>query len=355
MPASSATGPVDAVGVAVVGAGYWGPNLLRNFLACDRTWIWSVCDLDLERAQRVVGRYSSIAVTDDLQQVLDDDRIEAVAIATPARTHRAIAEACLRAGKHVLVEKPLALSSRDAEAVIELADDLGLVLMCDHTYCFTPTVQRIKSEIANHRLGALQAIESVRVNLGLVQPDADVFWDLLPHDLSIFDYVLPGGLRPLGVSATASDPIGAGRACIGYASLLLPDDVLAHVQVSWLSPVKVRRTVFGGSDRHLVWDDLQPQLRLSIFERGVDINAASSEEQRDMLVRYRTGDTVSPALAEGEALQGVVTEFATAIREHRAAVTDGHSGLRVVRVLEAIAESVAHQSAVVPLGSPVSS
>ncbi len=341
--------PTD-IGVAVVGAGYWGPNLIRNFLSSPDTWLWSVCDLDVDRAHQVLGRHTSVTVTNDLSEVLADPRVQAVAIATPAHTHFGIARACLDAGKHVLVEKPLALSSADAERLVGFGAERGLVVMCDHTYCYTPAVRRIRADIKSGSLGRIQYIDSVRINLGIIQSDADVFWDLLPHDLSILDAVLPAGIEPTAVSALGVDPVGAGRACVGYVTMMLPGDGIAHVHVSWLSPVKIRTTIIGGSHRYVVWDDVNPAQRLSIYERGVDVaNISATDDQRQMMIQYRSGDMLAPALQESEALAGVVTEFASCIRTGRAPITDGRSGVRILRVLEAVDASIQDNGRLVPL------
>jgi predicted dehydrogenase len=338
------------VGVAVVGAGYWGPNLIRNFLGCESTWLWTVCDRDVTRARRVVGRYTSIRVTDDFDEVLLDPRIEAVAIATPTSTHRDLAMRAIAAGKHVLVEKPLAASVHEAEEIVHAAEAAGRVVMCDHTFCYTPAVQHVRKELAAGALGTIQYVDSVRINLGIVQPDTNVFWDLLPHDLSIFDSVFPGGFRPKAVSAIGVDPIGAGHACVGYVTMVMPDDAIVHVHVSWLSPVKMRTVVFGGSRRHIVWDDTDPAQRISVYERGIDIACIpDSDDQRARMVQYRTGDMYAPALTETEALQGVVREFARSIRTGEPPLTDGRSGLRVLTVLEAVDESTRNSGVLVPL------
>ncbi|QXC61708.1 Gfo/Idh/MocA family oxidoreductase [Aquihabitans sp. G128] len=338
------------VGVAVIGAGYWGPNLVRNFLNCDRTWLWAVCDLDEQRARTVVGKRSSIEVTSRFEDLLADDRIEAVAIATPAATHLPLALAAIEAGKHILVEKPLALSAADARTIAEAAERAGLVAMCDHTFCYTPAVNRIRDEIAAGHLGRIQYVDSVRINLGLVQRDTDVFWDLLPHDLSILDSVLPAGTGPVAVSALGVDPIGAGKPCVGYVSLLLPDDAIAHVHVSWLSPVKIRNVVIGGSLRHLVWNDTDPTQRISTYERGVDIAEIEDEdEQRQLMFQYRTGDMHAPALTDAEALQSLVRDFATCIREGGTPRTDSWQGVRVLEVLEAVDRSRAADGVLVPV------
>lgn len=341
---------MDPLRVAVVGAGYWGPNLVRNFSAsprCDLRW---VCDVDIERARRAVGRYSTIPVTDDLDKVLGDADVEAVAIATPAGTHTDIATRALEAGKHVMIEKPLAPTVAEGEAIVALAERQGLTVMCDHTYCYTPAVQKIRDLVATGTLGDIHYVDSVRINLGLVQKDIDVFWDLAPHDLSILDFVLPGRYRPTAVAAHGADPIGAGRACIGYLTVPLENNALAHVHVNWLSPTKIRTTVIGGSRRTLVWDDLNPGQRLSLFDKGVDLAMpADAQAKRDILISYRAGEMVAPALPETEALAASVTEFADAIRKGRPPLTDGHSGLRVLRILEAAGRSMADAGRLVSL------
>ncbi len=342
----------DRLGVAVVGAGYWGPNLIRNFRAADDWDLVAVCDLDTERARRVLGQAPGIDVTADLDEVLAREDVDAVAIATPARTHHAIAEAALRAGKHVLVEKPLAHTREAGQAMVDLARELGLVLMADHTYCYTPAVLAIRDLIARGELGEILFVDSVRINLGLVQPDVDVFWDLAPHDLSILDFILPGGLRPTGVSAQGADPIGAGKACVGYLTLPLAGGAMAHVHVNWLSPTKIRQMVIGGSRRTLVWDDLNPQQRLSVYDRGVDLTQQSVDavDRTSSQISYRLGDTWAPALPEHEALGVMVAELATSIRSGRASRTDGAAGLRVLSVLEAAACSLAGDGALVSAG-----
>jgi predicted dehydrogenase len=274
-----------------------------------------------------------------------------VAIATPARTHREVASQCFDAGKHVLVEKPLAPSVADGRVLVEQAEEAGLVLMCDHTFCYTPPVRRIRDLVAAGALGDVQYVDSVRINLGLVQPDVDVFWDLAPHDLSILDFVLPPDRRPAAVAAQGADPIGAGKACVGYLTLPLDGNAIAHAHVNWLSPTKIRTMIVAGSERMLVWDDLHPTQRLSMYDKGVELRAdvASSEDRRMALISYRVGDLVAPALPEAEALGGVVAEFTAAIRSRRRALTDGHAGLRVLEILEAAAQSLADDGAAVPL------
>ncbi|PZG12913.1 oxidoreductase [Micromonospora craterilacus] len=342
----------DPIGVAVVGAGYWGPNLVRNFQASTDFRLRWLCDLDVSRAERVLGGYSTVQATKDLAAVLADDTVQAVAIATPAGTHLEVAMSALRAGKHVLVEKPLAASSAQGRALVAEAERRGLSLMCDHTYCYTPAVLRIRELLHNGELGELQYLDSVRINLGLVQRDIDVMWDLAPHDLSILDFILPPGVAPVAVAAHGADRIGAGRACVAYLTLRLNTGAIAHIHVNWLSPVKIRTTIIGGSKRTLVWDDLNPSQRLSIFDRGVDVASTEElgdEQRRDMLVSYRSGDMVAPALTEREALRTMVEEYARSIRSGTPALTDGRSGLRVIAILEAASRSLADGGRLVEL------
>ncbi|AEV84026.1 oxidoreductase [Actinoplanes sp. SE50] len=333
----------EPIGIAVIGAGYWGPNLVRNFQASPQFRLHWLCDLDTDRARRVLGGYSTVRVTADLEEILADPAVQAVAIATPAGTHLKVALSALRAGKHVLVEKPLAATYAEGRQLVEEADERGLTLMCDHTYCYTPAVLRIRELLHAGELGELHFLDSVRINLGLVQRDIDVLWDLAPHDLSILDFVLPEGVTPVAVAAHGADGIGAGRACVAYLTLQLSNGAIAHIHVNWLSPVKIRTAIFGGSKRTLVWDDLNPSQRLAIYDRGVDVaspDELGDEQRRDILISYRSGDMVAPALTEREALRTMVDEYARAITTKTPALTDGRSGLRVLQLLQAASRSL---------------
>lgn len=326
--------------VAVVGAGYWGPNLARNFATAPAWDLVAICDQDENRARTLAGRVGEPAVCTSFDELLDAHAVDAVALATPARTHHPLAMQALRAGKHVLVEKPLADSVAAGEEMVAAARAAGLILMADHTYCYTPAVIKIKELIESGHLGEILYIDSVRINLGLVQPDVNVFWDLAPHDLSVLDYILPGGLPTVGVSAQGADPLGAGKACVGYLSVPLPAGGLAHVHVNWLSPTKIRQMVIGGSRRTLLWDDLNPQQRISVYDRGVDLRRQAESlddagKRAAAQVSYRLGDTWSPALPEYEPLGRMVAEFAASISDQRAARTDGVAALRVLSVLTA--------------------
>jgi predicted dehydrogenase len=339
--------------VAVIGAGYWGPNLVRNFRAAADWDLVAVCDLDADRAARVIGPRSTVEVETSVERLLARTDLDAVAIATPARTHSPIAVAALRAGKHVLVEKPLADTVEAAQAMLDAAERAERVLMIDHTFCYTPAVAAIRQAVADGVLGDILYIDSVRINLGLVQPDVNVFWDLAPHDLSILDFILPGGLPDGEVRATGADPLATGKACVGFATIPLPGGAIAHIHVNWLSPTKIRQFVVGGSRRTLVWDDLNPMQRVAIFDRGVEVanKPADLAERRATTVSYRMGDISVPALKEKEALSSMVGEFAAAIREGRRPLTDGAAGLRVLSVLSAFDESLrTGQSAAARIG-----
>jgi predicted dehydrogenase len=337
--------------IAVIGAGYWGPNLVRNFRTSTDWDLVAVCDLDEDRARRVVGSRSTVDVETSVARLLSRDDLDAVAIATPARTHAPLALAAFEAGLHVLVEKPLADNTETAALMVAAAAAADRVLMIDHTYCYTPAVRHIRQVVASGELGDLLYVDSTRINLGLVQPDVDVFWDLAPHDLSILDFILPGGLDPTSVTASGADPLGAGRACVGYLTMPLASGGIAHINVNWLSPTKIRQMVVGGSRRTLVWDDLNPSQRVSVHDRGVDLctQAADAERREAVTVSYRMGDITVPALPETEALAGMAAEFAAAITEGRAARTDGTAGLRVLSVLEAASASLRSGGAVRPV------
>lgn len=345
------TGSRTAIGVAVIGAGYWGPNLVRNFRSSPDFDLRAVCDLDVERARHVIGDARDVLPTSSLDDVLGSPDVDAVAIATPAATHERIAIEALRAGKHVLVEKPLADTVARGRRMVQVAKDAGLVLMADHTYCYTSAVHKIRELIAGDSLGEILFIDSVRINLGLVQPDVDVFWDLAPHDLSVFDFVLPGGLRPLSVAAHGADPLKVGRSCVGYLTVPLANDAIAHVHVNWMSPTKLRQMVIGGTRRTLVWDDLNPYQRVTVYDRGVDVidPPLASSERRAAGIAYRLGDAWAPALVEREALSTMVAEFGASIHEGRSSTTDGTAGLRVLSVLAAAQESLALGGIAVPL------
>jgi predicted dehydrogenase len=341
-----------ATGIAVIGAGYWGPNLVRNAQATPGLRLEYLCDIDVDRARKVLGDYSTVKVSASVDEVLDDPAVGAVAIATPAVTHHEVVLKALESGRHVLVEKPLAPSYAEGRTLVDAAAAHGRILMLDHTYVYTSAVRHIRGLVRTGQLGALQYLDSVRINLGLIQSDVDVIWDLAPHDLSIVEAILPDDVWPVSVAAHGSDPVGAGHACVAHLTIRLSNDALAHIHVNWLSPTKIRTFVVGGALRTVVWDDLNPSQRLSVHDRGVDrmtADAIGPDTRGRRIVSYRTGDTVAPALANEEALRSVMVEFADAIAEGRAPVTDGWAGLRVLAMLEAASASLVKDGVAVPI------
>jgi predicted dehydrogenase len=331
--------PMEAVRIAVVGAGYWGPNLIRNFRTSPLTDLRWVVDLERDRAQAAIPAQTDIRITDSLAEMLADETVEAVAVATPPGTHQDIVFECIAAGKHILVEKPLASTVSEGRAIVEAAEAAGITIMTDHTFCYTESVRRIRDIIASGEIGDFLYFDSVRINLGLIQSEVDVFWDLAPHDISILDFIVPAGVVIDTVAAQASDPLGVGHACVGYLFAELSNGATAHAHLNWLSPTKIRRVIIGGSQKMLVWDDLHPAQRVSIYDSGIELTSDPSERAR-LLVSYRVGDMLAPAFREVEALRRVVDEFAASIREDRPPLTDGDAGLRVLEVLEAVGKSL---------------
>jgi len=291
-----------------------------------------------------VGRAPS-----SLDDVLADDAVRGVAIATPVATHEAIAAACLDAGKDVLIEKPLAGSLDAGLELVEHAESVGAILMVDHTFCYTSSLQHIKDLVEGGDLGSLQYYDSVRINLGLVQTDVDVMWDLAPHDFSIIDFILPDDVFVESIAAVGSDPLGVGHVCVAHVTANLSNGAIAHMHLNWLSPVKIRRVMIGGSKRMLVWDDIRPSQRLSIYDAGADLRDASEPDRREAFVSYRIGDMVAPALPEVEALSRVAAEFRDAILQRSTPATDGRSGLRVLAMLDAATRSLGKDGASVPV------
>lgn len=326
------------INVGVVGCGYWGPNLLRNFFAYDGFELTWACDLDEERMAKVLKPYPGVRRTSELKDLLGDDTVDAVAIATPVHAHFPIVKSCLEANKHVLVEKPLAASVAQGEELVELADKKNLRLMCDHTFCYTGAVKKITEVVRSGSLGKLLYFDSVRVNLGLFQHDVNVVWDLATHDLSIVDFILDE--RPVLVSAHGVSHAHNGVENIAYISLSYESSFIAHFHVNWLSPVKIRMTMIAGSDRILVWNDIEQAEKIKIYDKGIEVQQGDREEKERLLISYRSGDMTAPRIDQTEALYSVVKEFSDCIVEARPAITDGRAGLRVLRILEATQRSI---------------
>lgn len=328
--------------IGVIGCGYWGPNLLRNFAENERAELRWMCDVDEARLHSLGRRYPAAKTSTDYKALLADPQLDAIVIATPVATHFQFANEALLAGKHVLIEKPLTSNVREAEELIETAEQNNLALMVDHTFIYTGAVRKIKEVVESGELGDLLYFDSVRINLGLFQRDINVVWDLAPHDLSIMDFII--GKQPFGVSAIGSCHIEPGVENIAYVVLAFADDFIAHFHFNWLAPVKIRRTLLAGSQKMIVYDDIEPTEKIRIYDKGVTANRTEDPSDREAayrtLVSYRAGDVWVPKLDSTEALTYVCDEFLTAIAEKRKPLTDGRAGLRVVRLLEAAQQSI---------------
>jgi predicted dehydrogenase len=323
------------INIGVIGYGYWGPNVVRNFYNVPEAKLVSVCDKRSESLDRVKEVYPAIEVTQDANDILLSTDIDAVAVVTPVSTHFELARKALQNGKHVFVEKPFTCTSDQAETLIELAEKKKLKIMVDHTFLFTGAVRKMKQLISDGTLGALYYYDSVRVNLGLFQHDVNVIWDLAPHDLSIMDYLIDE--KPEAVVATGEKHIN-GSEDIAYITLYFPNNVIAHVSVNWLSPVKVRTTLIGGEKKMLVWNDLAVDEKIKVYDKGIE--ATDRDGVYNLLVSYRSGDMWAPKVDQEEALQLETQSFINSLMNGERPFNDGHSGLRVVKVLEAADKSL---------------
>jgi predicted dehydrogenase len=332
------------IGIGIIGYGYWGPNLVRNFYETPGCRVVSVSDLRAERLAKVTPRYPTVETTVDYQDLLRDPRVDAVAIATPVSSHFEIALQALRAGKHVFIEKPMTADAEQAQRLIDEAEKRRLVIAVDHTFVHTAAVKKIKELADRGDLGDIYYYDSVRVNLGLFQHDVSVIWDLAVHDLSIMDHILPA--QPVAVSASGIGHVPGEPEDMAYVTLHFESTLMAHIHVNWLAPVKIRRTLIGGSRKMIVYDDLEPSEKIKVYDKGITLNdrhepgANGNGHRHALLVGYRAGDVWSPQLELTEALSVELREFTDCITSGRTPTVDGHAGLRVVRLLEAATQSM---------------
>lgn len=334
----------DRIHVGVIGYGYWGPQVVRNFHNLEGSEVVAVCDISPKSLQRVHQTYPEITLTQDFDGLLRSTKIDAIAIVTPVRTHYELAKRALESGKHVFVEKPFTCRSSEAEELIELAERKNLKIMVDHTFLFTGAVKKIRQLIEDGTLGQLYYYDSTRVNLGLFQHDVNVLWDLAPHDLSIMDYLI--GAKPEAVVATGETHLN-GVADVAFMTVYFPSKIIAHINVNWLSPVKVRTTLIGGEKKMLVWNDLEADEKIRIYDRGVQVS--NGKGIYELLVSYRSGDMWAPKVEQTEALRSEISYFAECVMNDRKPFNDGQAGLRVVRILEAADQSLRERGRVVPL------
>ena len=332
------------INIGVIGYGYWGPNIVRNFNSLEGARVLSICDGSQASLNRARKGNPLVALTCDYNDILTSKDIDAVAIITPVSSHFDLAKKALENGKHVFVEKPFTATIAQAEELIEMAEKMGRVIMVDHTFIFTGAVRKIKQLVDAKTLGDLYYYDSVRVNLGLFQTDVNVIWDLAPHDFAVMDYLLDD--KPVAVAASGKAHVN-GMEDTAYVTVHFKNNMIAHFNVNWLSPVKIRTTLIGGEKKMLVWNDLEPDEKIKIYDKGVEVK--SKEAQYKMLVNYRSGDMHAPRVEQVEALKIEAEYFVRCIKEKETPINDGHAGLRVVKMLEACSESLRRNGQAVAL------
>lgn len=322
--------------VGVIGYGYWGPNLVRNFNGLENAKVVKVCDRNPEALKRATKTYPNIEAVTDADEIMESGEIDAVAIATPVSTHFDLAKKALQHEKHVFVEKPFASTVAQAEELIEFADKKNLKIMVDHTFLFTGPVRKIKQLIDDDVLGNLYYYDSMRVNLGLFQHDVNVVWDLAPHDLSIMDFLIKE--KPVAIAANGKAHLGNGLQNIAYITVYFANSTIAHFNVNWLSPVKVRTTLIGGGKKMLVWNDLEADEKIKVYDKGIELK--NGEGIYNLLVSYRSGDMWAPKVEQTEALKIEAEYFVHCVLNNETPFNDGYAGLRIVKMLEACTESL---------------
>jgi predicted dehydrogenase len=332
------------VNFGVIGYGYWGPNIVRNLANLEGSQVIAIAEISPDARARAQKAYPGVKVTADASEVITSAEVDAVAIVSPVWTHFELTKAALLNGKHVFVEKPFTSNVAQAEELINLGQQKNLKIMVDHTFLFTGAVRKIRQLVDEGALGNLYYYDSTRVNLGLFQHDINVLWDLAPHDLSIMDHLLKG--KPEGIVATGQGHLN-GHEDVAFMTVYFPEKVIAHINVNWLSPVKVRTTLIGGEKRMLVWNDLEADEKVKVYDKGVKIT--SREGVYELLVSYRSGDMWAPQLEQVEALRQEMSYFVDCISTGKEPFNNGCAGLRVVQMLEAASESLSKKGALVYL------
>lgn len=335
----------EMLNIAVAGFGYWGPNIVRNFYSAEKANVVFVCDRESKALKRVERSYPGIKTTTDYDDIVSSSEVDAIAIVTPVRTHYELARKALKNGKHVFVEKPFTSTVAQAEELLELADRKNLIIMVDHTFLFTGAVKKIKEFIDDNILGELYYYDSMRVNLGLFQHDVNVIWDLAPHDLSIMDYIV--GEKAEAITATGKKHFCNGHEDIAFITVFFANNLIGHFNVNWISPVKIRTTLIGGEKRMLVWNDLEADEKVKIYDKGVNIE--NREGVYDLLIKYRSGDMWAPRVEQSEALKAEIEYFIDCVLNDQVPFNDGRAGLRVVKILEASNESLKNNGKMIKL------
>jgi predicted dehydrogenase len=325
------------IGIGVIGYGYWGPNLARCVAETDGCRLVGIADASAPARARAAKRHPGVTLHENMRDLIDDPLVDAVLIATPVATHFELAAAALRAGKHVIVEKPITTNADDARRLIDEAARRRLTLMVDHTFVYTSAVQKIGDLVRAGELGDVFYYDSTRVNLGLFQHDVNVIWDLAVHDLSVLDYLLQE--QPVSVSASGAGHIRGRQENMAHLSLFYPSGTVAYLNVNWLAPVKVRQTLIGGSKKMIVWNDLEPSEKIKVYDRGVTF-ADGNPDAVAARISYRSGDMWAPQLSVKEALLTEIEHFVDCVGTGAEPMTSGLSGLRVVETLEAAMASL---------------
>lgn len=324
--------------IGLIGYGYWGPNLARNFNNNPELELSAICDFSADRLEAASKLYPQIDVVKDAEEIFKDTTLDAIGVATPVSTHFELAKKALLADKHVWLEKPMTEKVEQGEELIELAQKKNKVLLVDHTFVYTGAVRKIKEIVEKGELGDLIYYDSTRVNLGLFQQDVDVIWDLAPHDISIMDYLMP--FKKLSVSATGSHYYGNGVIPKALLTIYMEDNRIAHINVSWVSPVKIRQTLIGGTSKMILYDDNQPSEKIKIYDKGVDLYE-TKEKLYHLKVQYRVGDMYAPKIDDHEALAFETRHFADCLLNGKEPLTNGTAGLEVVKVLAGSNQSLA--------------
>jgi predicted dehydrogenase len=324
------------IGVGIIGLGYWGPNLVRNFNAASDSKVVIACDLQTERCNKLAVQYPNVEFSQNVRDVFAHLGVDAIVVATPVQTHHSLVKQALLARKHVLVTKPIADDLAQARELVALADEMKLVLQVDHTFIYHPAVEKLKDVVVRGELGELYYFDSVRINLGLFQSDVSVLWDLAPHDVSIMEYLIE---RPIEwVQAIGASHAGHQSESMAYITVQFADNILGHCHVNWLAPMKTRLVMIGGSRRLAVYDDNLVTEKVKIYDKG--IRRSTIEGLYDALVQYRNGDMYAPAIENTEALSREIKHFNHCIRHQKNPITDGRAGVRVVSILSAAQESI---------------
>jgi predicted dehydrogenase len=330
------------IGIGVIGYGYWGPQIVRNFHSLNNARVLAVCDKETQVLKRAKQAYADVEVTTDLCRVLTSPHVDAVAVVTPVWTHFELAKAALENGKHVFVEKPFTTTSEQARQLIELAEKKNLRIMVDHTFLFTGAVKKIRQLIDGNELGNLYYYDSTRVNLGLFQHDCNVVWDLAPHDLSIMNHLIKD--KAEAIVATGETHVNS-QEDVAFITIYFEHNIIAHINVNWLSPVKVRTTLIGGEKKMVVWNDLEADEKVKVYDKGAQIT--NREGVYDLLVSYRSGDMWAPKVEQTEALKAECEYFIDCVQDNKQPFNDGQAGLKVVKMLEAANQSIRERGRII--------